>query len=49
MNVALTRAKYSMLVVGRKSSLQNSPIWREFIKFVSQNGVYLPFASGEIT
>ena len=41
MNVALTRAKYSMLVVGRKSSLENSPVWGKFIKHVVQKGIYL--------
>ena len=41
LNVALTRAKYSLLVVGRKTSLETSEMWNDFIKHVEQNGKYI--------
>jgi hypothetical protein len=41
LNVALTRAKYSLLVVGRKTSLETSEMWSDFIKHVEQNGKYI--------
>ena len=41
MNVALTRAKYALLVVGRKTSLDTSEMWCDFIAHVQQNGEYI--------
>ena len=41
MNVALTRAKYALLVVGRKTSLDTSEMWCDFIAHVQQNGKYI--------
>ena len=41
MNVALTRAKYALLVVGRKTSLDTSVMWCDFIAHAQQNGEYI--------
>ena len=41
MNVAVTRAKYALLVVGRKTSLDTSEMWCDFIAHVQQNGEYI--------
>jgi hypothetical protein len=41
MNVALTRAKFSVFVVGRRTSLEQNSLWKKFIDFAVEQGVYL--------
>ncbi|KAI5167523.1 hypothetical protein NEIRO03_2303, partial [Nematocida sp. AWRm78] len=37
MNVALTRARYTVIIVGSMSLLQQDPTWRSLIKYVNEN------------
>lgn len=37
MNVALTRAKYTVIVVGSMNLLQEDPAWRLFIEYIQEN------------
>lgn len=39
MNVALTRAKYGLIVVGSRDLLREDPDWREFLEFCDRNGL----------
>lgn len=39
-NVALTRAKESVIVVGNSRTLNNSQIWKNYLDWVSENGTY---------
>jgi len=41
MNVALTRAKYSLWVIGNAASLIRNPHWNAFIEFTKQNNCYI--------
>jgi superfamily I DNA and/or RNA helicase len=38
MNVALTRARTGVIVVGDKSTLASDPYWRAYVKWVEQRG-----------
>ena len=37
LNVALTRAKALLIIIGNASTLQMCPIWNKFIKFCNEN------------
>jgi DNA polymerase III delta prime subunit len=39
MNVALTRAKFGLIVIGRKEILLQDPNWRAFLDFCNRNGL----------
>ncbi|CZR58892.1 uncharacterized protein PAC_08784 [Phialocephala subalpina] len=39
MNVALTRAKFGLLVIGRKETLFQDPNWKAFLDFCNRNGL----------
>lgn len=39
MNVALTRAKFGLIVVGRRDLLIEDPNWRAFVDFCERNGL----------
>lgn len=39
MNVALTRARYGLVVVGRRELLGREPSWRAFLEFCERNGL----------
>lgn len=39
MNVALTRAKYGLIVVGNRELLVEDPDWRAFLSFCDRNGL----------
>lgn len=39
LNVALTRAKRGLLVLGHRSTLQHDPVWASFLDFVDQHGL----------
>ncbi|KAJ4404229.1 hypothetical protein N0V82_010533 [Gnomoniopsis sp. IMI 355080] len=39
MNVALTRAKYGLIVVGSRDLLKEDSNWREFLEFCDRNGL----------
>lgn len=49
MNVALTRAKYGLIVVGSRDLLVEDSNWRAFVEFCDRNGLVAPSesASGE--
>lgn len=40
MNVAITRAKELMVVVGNGALLQRDPYWKSFLQFALRNGLY---------
>lgn len=39
MNVALTRAKYGLIVVGNRDLLMQDPDWKAFVEFCDRNGL----------
>jgi len=39
MNVAITRAKELLVVVGNGSLLQRDPYWKSFLQFCLRNGL----------
>lgn len=39
MNVALTRAKYGLIVVGSRDLLRDDPNWQAFLQFCDRNGL----------
>lgn len=39
MNVALTRAKFGLVVVGRRELLMGDPHWKAFVEFCDRNGL----------
>ena len=39
LNVALTRAKRGLVVLGNRATLSTDPVWRQWLKFVDQHGV----------
>lgn len=39
MNVALTRAKYGLIVVGKRELLVEDPNWKAFVSFCDRNGL----------
>ncbi|KUI73559.1 Putative helicase MOV-10 [Cytospora mali] len=39
MNVALTRAKSGLIVIGRRSLLMEDPNWKAFVEFCERNGL----------
>jgi len=39
MNVALTRAKHGLIVIGKRNILNQDPNWSRFIKFCDRNGL----------
>lgn len=41
MNVAITRAKKKLIVIGDSGTLTNDPFYASFIEYVEQNGSYL--------
>lgn len=42
MNVALTRAKYGLIVVGNRDLLMEDPNWKAFLQFCDRNGLVAP-------
>ena len=40
MNIALTRAKYNMVIVGNMEILQSSQMWRELVSDAKERNVY---------
>ena len=43
MNVALTRAKCSLYILGNSSCLMNSPLWGALIQDAKTRNVFIPF------
>jgi putative helicase MOV10L1/helicase MOV-10 len=39
MNVALTRAKFGLIVIGKRDILAQDPNWEEFLNFCERNGL----------
>ncbi|ROW06546.1 hypothetical protein VMCG_04411 [Cytospora schulzeri] len=39
MNVALTRAKFGLIVIGRRELLKEDPHWKAFVEFCERNGL----------
>ncbi|ROW12895.1 hypothetical protein VPNG_04715 [Cytospora leucostoma] len=39
MNFALTRAKYGLIVIGRRGLLMEDPYWKAFVEFCERNGL----------
>lgn len=39
MNVALTRAKFGLIVIGRRALLMEDPNWKAFVQFCERNGL----------
>eukprot|EP00850_Spirogloea_muscicola_P000714 SM000002S05794 [mRNA] locus=s2:2220492:2226275:- [translate_table: standard] len=46
LNVALTRAKRGLVVVGSARTLVSSPIWRAWLEHMRQEGLYMPSQPG---
>lgn len=42
-NVAITRAKYGMFVIGHAQTLVTDPMWKVYLDFCKRSGVYLDF------
>ena len=40
-NVILTRAKRGLVVIGNRRNMEKSDIWRKWLKFVDDNGLYI--------
>ena len=40
-NVILTRAKRGLVIIGNKKNMERSDIWRKWLKFVDENGLYI--------
>ncbi|KAL4476260.1 hypothetical protein ABPG74_009993 [Tetrahymena malaccensis] len=43
MNVALTRAKYCLIVLGHADTLNSNPVWGAFVDFMAKNNRYGKF------
>lgn len=43
MNVALTRAKCSLYILGKSSALMNSPLWGALIQDARARSVFVPY------
>ncbi|KAL4475502.1 hypothetical protein ABPG72_013326 [Tetrahymena utriculariae] len=43
MNVALTRAKYCLIVLGHADTLNSNPVWGSFVDFMAKNNRYGKF------
>ena len=41
LNVALTRPKYILYVIGNADTLSTNEIWKEYIEYMVKNGCYL--------
>lgn len=41
LNVALTRARYGLIIIGDASCLSNDPLWNEYIQHLSSKGLLL--------
>jgi hypothetical protein len=39
MNVALTRAKFGLIVIGKRETLLQDPNWQAFLDFCKRNGL----------
>ena len=51
MNVALTRAKYALIIVGNASTLSNSAFWGLYLQWVrrrSNKGGWKQFQGGDV-
>lgn len=46
MNVALTRAKFGLIVIGRRELLVEDPNWKAFVRYCERNG--LTMGEGEV-
>eukprot|EP00850_Spirogloea_muscicola_P010795 SM000064S19817 [mRNA] locus=s64:561445:567297:- [translate_table: standard] len=46
LNVALTRAKRGLVVVGSARTLVSSPIWRAWLEHMRREGLYMPSQTG---
>lgn len=46
MNVALTRAKCSLYILGNSSALMNNPLWRGLIEDARTRGVFISYNKG---
>jgi len=44
LNVALTRAKEQLIIIGREEILSLNPIYKELIEHIKANGVYLDYS-----
>lgn len=42
LNVAITRAKRGLVVVGNPATLKNDPVWRRWLAWVEKHGCVLP-------
>lgn len=47
MNVALTRAKFGLIVIGRRELLVEDPNWKAFVRYCERNGLTL--GEGEVS
>lgn len=43
LNVALTRAKCSLFILGKTSALMRNPVWREMIEDAKSRNCYVPY------
>lgn len=41
LNVALTRARYGLIIIGDASCLRNDPLWNEYIEHLISKGLLL--------
>ena len=45
LNVAITRAKYALIIIGNRDTLMQNSIWRNYIKFIEKKGHYYSYES----
>ena len=45
MNVAITRAKELLVVIGNGAILQRDPYWRPFLQFALRHGLYVDYVT----
>lgn len=45
LNVAITRAKCSLFLLGKSSTLVQNPLWRSLIEDSRKRGIFVPFDS----
>lgn len=43
MNVAITRAKELLVIIGNGQFLQRDPYWRSYLQFAQRNKLYVRF------